>query len=189
MKTSDKKERKIITDKLVIEKTKKPLEYWFIILDKKGAKKMSHEEIFALVSTIEGLKPLGQWNQNLLATSYEWNRGLKERGQKEDGFEISVSKTIAAPIQLLFDSWINSTTRNKWLMADKIRIRKSTENKSARITWTDNETSLSVDFYSKGENKSMVVVQHLKMQTSKYAYELKDYWGNALEKLKSFLEK
>ena len=71
------KERNIISDKLIVEKTTKTLEEWFKLLDKKGAKKMTHLEIFYLVESIDGLKPLGQWNQNLLTTSYEWNRGLK----------------------------------------------------------------------------------------------------------------
>ena len=163
--TVEKKERKIISDKLVVEKTGKTLEEWFILLDKKGASNMSHAEIFSLVSGIAGLNPLGQWNQNLLSTSYEWNRGLKERGQKEDGFEVSASKTINVPIHLLFEAWTITTKRNKWLK-EKITIRKSTENKSARITWSDNETALSIDFYPKGETKSMVVVQHMKIKTS-----------------------
>ena len=132
---------------------------------------------------------MGEWNLNLLSTTYEWNRGLKERGQKKDGFEISVSKTIAVPIQILYNSLTNTTKRNKWLAGEKITIRKSTENKSARITWSDNETSLSVDFYPKGADKSMVVVQHLKIKTSGHAKEMKEYWANALEKLKLMLEK
>ena len=98
-------DRQIITNELVVKKTKRPLAEWFTELDKKGARKMKHSEIFNLVSSMEGLKPLGQWNQNLLSTTYEWDRGLKERGQKEDGFEISVSKTVAVPIHALYTAW------------------------------------------------------------------------------------
>ncbi len=182
------KQRSIITDKLVAEKTGKTIEAWFTILDKKGAKKMTHVDIFGLISNTEGLKPLGEWNHNLLATTYEWNRGLKERGQKEDGFEISVSKTIAVPINILYNTWIEDKLRNKWLK-EKITIRKATANKSARITWCDNETSLSVDFYPKGENKSQVVVQHLKIRDAKKAAAFKIFWGKNLDELKTFLEK
>lgn len=181
------KERSIITNKLVVEKTKKSMEEWFKILDRKGAKKMEHIEIYNLVSNTEGLKPLGEWNQNLLTTSYEWNRGLKERGQKADGFEISVSKTIAVPHSVLYSAWIDDNIRNKWLPGEKILIRKTTKDKSARITWSDHQTSLSVDFYSKGEDKSQVVVQHLKISDSKQAVTMKDYWSKALDKLKSLL--
>jgi hypothetical protein len=182
------KERAIITDKLVVEKTGKTMEAWFKILDRKAAKQMKHAEIFDLVSNIEALKTLGQWNQNLLTTTYEWSRNLKERGQKEDGFEISVSKTISVMINILYNSWIDDKQRNKWLK-EKITIRKATANKSARITWSDNETSLSIDFYPKGENKSQVVVQHLKIPDAKTAAILKIFWGTKLDALKTFLEK
>lgn len=76
------KARQIITDKLVVPKTGKTMEEWFEFLDKKGAKKMKHVDIFTLVAGTAALKPLGQWNQNLLPTSYEWSRALKKRGEK-----------------------------------------------------------------------------------------------------------
>ena len=73
-------ERAIITYKLLVAQTGVTLAEWFRLLDSLDAKKMAHTDIFNLVTSIEGLKPLGQWNQNLLTTSYEWDRGLKERG-------------------------------------------------------------------------------------------------------------
>lgn len=182
------KERSIITDKLVVEKTGAPIEHWFKLLDQQGAKKMKHAEIFDLIASTDGLKPLGQWNQNLLTTTYEWNRGLKERGQKEKDFEIGVSKTINMPIATLYNSWIDDGIRKKWL-SENIAIRIATENRSARITWIDGTTSLSVDFYPKGDAKSQVVVQHLKLPDSKMAGEMKEFWSGKLEALKALLEK
>lgn len=183
------KDRSIITDKLVVEKTGKPMEAWFSILDKKGAKEMTHIDIFNLINKTAALKLLGEWNHNLLATTYEWSRGLKERGQKENGFEISVSKTIAVSTGTLYTAWLDDEQRTKWLGKEKITIRKATENKSARITGSDNETSLSIDFYPKGEVKSQVVVQHMKIADSKTAAVLKSFWGTKLDALKSLLEK
>ncbi|MEO8769041.1 MAG: hypothetical protein ABI402_03120 [Ferruginibacter sp.] len=181
--------RAIITDKLVVEKTGKTMEEWFKLLDKKGANKMKHIDIFNLVGSIKELNLLGEWNQNLFTTTYEWNRGIKERGEKENGFEIGVSKTINVSIDILYNHWIDDKLRNKWLAKEKIIIRKATQNKSARITWSDGITSLSVDFYTKGENKSQVVVQHMKIADNENAIELKDYWGKKLEVLKVLLEK
>lgn len=57
-----KKDRNIITDKLVVEKTGKTIEEWFILLDKSGAKKMKHSNIFNLIAGIKELNGLGQWN-------------------------------------------------------------------------------------------------------------------------------
>jgi len=181
------KTRNIISDKLVIEKTGKTIEEWFKILDKKGAKNLKHEEIFNLVSSLDGLKSLGQWNQNLLTTTYEWNRGLKERGQRNDGFEISVSKTIEVPASRIFDYWNEESLRSKWLTEKKFIIRKATENKSLVITWKDDST-VRVELYKKSDAKSQVVVQHMKISDSKTAERAKDYWSKNLEILKTILE-
>jgi len=180
-------ERAIITDKLVVEKTGMTMEEWFRFLDKKGAKNLTHKDIYEITGKTKKLEALGEWNRNLLTTSYEWSRGLKERGEKKDGIEISVSKTVNVPIDILYQSFTNNDTRKKWLK-NKIVIRKATENKSARITWSDNITSLSVDFYSKPNNKSQVVVQHQKIASASEASELKLFWQRILDELKLFLE-
>ena len=129
-----------------------------------------------------------EWNQGLLSTSYQWSRGLRERGEKAAGFEVSVSKTIAVPVGELYKAWADDALRNEWLKEKGASITKATENKSVRILWSDNETRLSVDFYSKGDTKSQVVVQHLKLPSSEKATEMKEYWNSVLEKLKAILE-
>jgi len=140
------------------------------------------------VNNIESLKPLGQWNQNLFTTTYEWSRDIKERGQKEDGFEIGVSKTISVPVQILFEAFADEGTRKKWLK-NKLEIRKSTQNKSLVITWEDEVTSVRIELYITGENKSQVVVQHMKISDSKMAEKMKKFWKDALNGLKTYLEK
>ncbi|MEP7146062.1 MAG: hypothetical protein ABI792_03530 [bacterium] len=181
------KQRKIISDKLVSELTGKTIEYWFKVLDKKGAKKKAHFEIFNLISNAEGLKSLGQWNHNLLATSYEWNRGLKERGQRDEGFEISISKTFQVPASILYNYWSDEKKRSVWLSEKKFEIRKTTENKSLVITWNDN-TTVRIEIYNKGEDKSQIVIQHMKIPDSKTAAKMKIFWREAMDKLKSEIE-
>jgi hypothetical protein len=181
--------RNIITDKLVIEKTGHPMEHWFLEIDKTRGKKTEPTEIYKLVASIKGLEPLGEWNTNLLATTYSWDRGIRQRGEKGGGFEIGVSKTIAVPLNILYQGFMDEKSRTRWLGKEKIELRKATENKSARITWSDGETSLSVDFYAKGDMKSQVVVQHQKIRTAKESEEKKVFWAEKLEKLKAMLEK
>ncbi len=177
------KERAIITTQLVKKLTGKPIEDWFALLDERGARTMKHDAIFALVSSIEGLKPLGEWNRNLLTTTYEWDRGLKQRGQKEDGFEISVSKTIPVPVAILYQAWIEEPLRARWMPGQQPAISKATENKSLRMLWRDNTTRVSVVLYRKGEEKTQVVVQHMKIAGAGQAATLKQYWSERLNAL------
>ena len=180
-------ERSIITDKLVVAQTGATMEEWFRHLDSLGAQKMAHVDICNLVASIEGLKPLGHWNQNLLATSYEWDRGLKERGQKGKDFEISVSKTVNVSVEVLFKALFDEKLRKKWL-DENIEITKQTENKSVRAVWSASATRLSVDFYPKSDTKSQIVVQHLKLPDSTVAAAMKELWATRLDALKSLLQ-
>jgi hypothetical protein len=184
---SETKERKIISDKLLVDKTSKTLEHWFNVLDKKRARKKKLREIFKLVSGTAGLKILSEWKRNLLTTSHQWNRGLKQRGEKENGFATGVSRTVNAPVKLLYEAWVKNGTRSKWLK-EKIVFRKTTPSESARITWHDG-TLLKVDFYMKGNARSQVVVQHHKIADARAAAALKIFWGKKLEELKSLFKK
>lgn len=181
------KQRSVITDKVVVAKTGKTIAEWFVILDEKGGKQLDAHGIYALIASIEGLQPLGEWNCGLLTTTYQWDRGLRQRGEKADGFEISVSKTIAVSVAMLYAAWIDDGLRAKWL-PENITITKSTENKSVRVLWSDGATRLSVDLYPKGADKSQMVVQHMKIPHSEMAAEMKEYWAERLDRLKSTLE-
>ena len=187
MATEASKGRSVITDKVVVAKTGKTMAEWFVILDEQGGKQLDAHGIYALVTTIDGLKPLGEWNCGLLSTSYQWDRGLRQRGEKADGFEISVSKTIGVDVAMLYAAWLDDGLRAKWL-PDNVTITKSTENKSVRVLWSDGATRLSVDLYPKGEDKSQMVVQHLKIPDSEMAAAMKEYWAERLNELKSTLE-
>jgi uncharacterized protein YndB with AHSA1/START domain len=181
------KARAILTTQLVKKLSGKPMEDWFKVLDEQGAKDMKHAGIFALVSSIEGLKPLSEWNRNLLTTTYEWDRRLKQRGEKENGFEISVSKTMPVPVAVLYQSWADATLRQRWMPGKQPEISKATENKSLRMLWTDKATRVSVALYRKGETKTQVVVQHMKIADAEQAAAMKHYWSERLEALLSVI--
>ncbi len=70
----------------------RPMEDWFTVLDTHGAKELKHAAIFSLVSSTDGLKPLGQWNQNLLTTTYEWEQGIEAKRPERE----SVLKSASA---------------------------------------------------------------------------------------------
>ena len=165
-------------------KTGKTWAEWFAVLDKAGAAKMSHTEVAAHL--YEKLHCPGWWNQ-MVAVGYEQARGLREKHQKPDGYEISVSRVVAASAAALFKAWKDPKARRRWLR-ESITIRKATTGKSMRITWADGKTGLEVNFYSKGSGKSQVVVQHGKLPDSKAAARMKAYWAKTLDGLRKTFE-
>ena len=172
-----------MSDEAVESKTGKTWSRWFRDLDAAGARKMSHQEIVALLNKKHGVGP---WWQQMVAVTYEQARGLRAKHEKPEGFEISVSRTIDAPPGKAFKAWTDEKTRKKWLPAN-LTIRKATTNKTLRITWEDGKTSVSVSFALKGDGKSQVVAQHSKLPDAKAAARMKKFWAQALDRLKEVL--
>ncbi len=173
-----------MSDDAVKAKTGRTWPEWFKQLDAAGAKKMSHQEIVALLNKKHGVGP---WWQQMVAVTYEQARGLRAKHEKPAGFEISISRTINAPVSKAFKAWTDEKVRQQWLPAS-LTIRKATANKSLRITWDDGQTSLSVGFLAKGAGKSQVVAQHSKIPDAKSAAKMKQFWSQALDRLKERLE-
>lgn len=161
-------------------------EEWFRILDRAGAAEMSHKKIAIYLSEKQRV---GNWWSQMVTVGYEQARGLREKHQKPGGYEISGSKTIACPVGEAFRSWQDSRRRARWLPAEKIEIRKATTNKSMRITWSDGASSVSVNFYPKGDGKCQVAVQHGKLPDRRAAERMKAFWAERLEALRTQLER
>jgi hypothetical protein len=58
-----------------------------------------------------------------------------------------------------------------------------------RVSWNDNKSSLEINFYPKAADKTQVVVQHGKLPDAKSSAKMKTYWGKALDRLRTSLEK
>jgi uncharacterized protein YndB with AHSA1/START domain len=175
-----------LSDQAVKKATGKSWQEWLAILDKAGARKMNHTQIAAYLYKEQKLP--GWWAQ-MVTVGYEQARGLREKHQRREGYSISASRVIDVPLSALYHSWADARQRDKWLKVKGIQIRKSTPNKSMRITWSDKKTSLEVNFYNKGKSKAQVVVQHSKFRNAKAVEKMREYWAKKLDSLKAYLEK
>ncbi len=171
-----------MSDAAVQAKTGKDWKQWFAVLDKAGARKMSHQEIVKYLREHEGVGP---WWQQMVTVTYEQARGLRDVHQKPAGYEVSVSRTINAPVAKLFRAFTVAKTRDSWLQEAGMTIRGSMPNKSVRITWSDQKSSVVVSFVSKGDNKTQVVAQHSKLPNAKASQKMKTFWGDALDRLRT----
>ena len=152
-----------IGDAAVESKTGKTWQEWFAILDEAEAQSMSHAETARYLNETQGVPP---WWSQMVTVGYEQARGIREKHQAPGGYQVSASKTIGVPVAAVYRAWADDRTRDRWLPGEAIRIRKASANKSLRVTWSDGETSLDVNFYDKGGAKSQVVVQHSKLSDS-----------------------
>jgi uncharacterized protein YndB with AHSA1/START domain len=173
-----------MSDEAVESKTGKTWSRWFKHLDAAGGKKMTHQEI---VAHLHDKHQVRQWWTQMITVTYEQARGLREKHEKPGGYEISVSRTIEAPIGRAFKAWTDEKSRKEWLPAN-LTIRKATTNKTLRITWEDSQTIVAAAFVPKGTGKCQVVAQHMKLPDGKAAAKMKKFWAAALDRLKETIE-
>jgi hypothetical protein len=179
------KPRREISDEAIKAKTGKTREQWFKILDKAGAAKMNHSAIASLLFNEQGCP--GWWSQ-MVAVEYERARGLRSKHETPAGYQVSATKTINAPLSIAFRSWLDAVDRRRWL-GDDFQIRLANENKNIRAVWVDGKSSLEIRFYSKGDNKTQITVDHTKLPDAGGVTRMKNYWSAALNKLRDELEK
>ena len=170
-----------MSDEAVKAKTGKTWKEWFSLLDKTGARKMTHKEIAKYLSDKQKVRP---WWCQMVTVIYEQQTGKRQLHEKPEGFQVSVSRTIDTPLTKLYRAFAVEEERSEWLGADNLEVRKATPNKSMRVTWKDKKTSLEINFYPKTAGKSQVVVQHSKLASASAAAKMKTYWSKALDRLR-----
>lgn len=170
-----------IGDDAVMKKTGRLWSQWFALLDDAGAKKMDHKQI---AEHLHSVGVPGWWAQ-MIAVTYEQERGLREEHQRPDGYSVGASRTFDAALGSVYLLWSDSSLRSKWL-STKLILRKETRNKSMRITWPD-KTSVDVYFYSKGPRKTQVAVQHNKLSGAADVDRARADWKSALDRLSKLL--
>ena len=70
---------------------------------------MTHQEIVKYLNTKQGVGP---WWQQMVTVTYEQARGLREMHQNPGGYQISVSRTINAPLSKLYKAFANDKARS-----------------------------------------------------------------------------
>jgi hypothetical protein len=176
------------SDEEIRRRTGRGWEQWFDLLDEWGAQDRTHREIARWVASQQGVEPLA-WNAQSVAGSYELARGLRVPGERADGsFTITVSRTVAVPVERLYDALVEESLRRRWLPDGRLHERTATKPKSARFDWGDGETRVHVGFEAKGDAKSTLALEHLLLADADEAERTKAYWRAALTELKSLLE-
>jgi hypothetical protein len=161
-------------------------EEWFALLDKWGAPGRKYAEI---ADWLTGKHGISKWWAQKLIVEYEQERGLRPPGVRPNGtFEVSASKTVGVPAQRLFEAFVTTRERRKWLTDGKMSLRTSQQGRSARFDWEDGSTRVNVGIIAKGRSKSSVAVAHERLANAEEAEAAKAAWKERLAELKDFLE-
>ena len=175
------------SDETIRERTGRGWEDWFELLDEWGAPGRTHREIARWLAEQQGLHPLA-WNVQAVAGSYERARGLRAVGEKDDGFAVTASRTVAVPVERLYEAFVSGALRAEWLPDGRLRERTATRPKSARFDWGDGDTRVNVTFLVKDGARSTAALEHRRLADANEADRMKVYWRERLLALKATLE-
>ena len=109
-------------------------EEWYSILDSAGAQRLTHKEIATMLGAEHDVS--GWWSQHL-TVEYERARGMRAMYETTRGFQVSASKTMAAPVSRVYEAFANGELRERWLPGAPLTVRKDTPLKSTRAVWDD----------------------------------------------------
>jgi hypothetical protein len=175
------------SDEKIRERTGRGWEEWFAMLDEWGATERPHRDIARWLAEQQGIHPLA-WNVQAIVSSYELTRGVREVGEKDDGFVVTASRTVAVGVEQLYDAFVQEPLRHCWLSDGELVPRTATRPKSARFDWADGLTRVNVTFLAKGQEKSTVALEHRRLADAAEADRMKGYWRERLVLLKQALE-
>src|SRR5688572_29079239 len=139
-----------VSEEVIRRRTGRGWEEWFDLLDEWGAGDRKHGEIAAHV--MEAHDADG-WSAQAVTVSYERARAGRAVGQHSDGFTVSATKTVAVPVERLYDAFLDERPA-------ELGERTATRPKSARFDWGDAGTRVHVTFWPKGDAKSALAVSH-----------------------------
>jgi hypothetical protein len=174
-----------MSDATIRSKTGRGWEAWFDLLDDWGAAERPRADAVRWLADEHGIEG---WNAAAVTVNYQRARGLRAVGEHADGFTVTASKTIAVPVDRLYEAFVDEDARARWLPAAQLSVRTATRPKSARFDWGDGPSRVVVAFVAKGEAKSSAALAHERLPDADEAERMKAFWRDGVAALKEQLE-
>ena len=174
-----------MSDEAIRRRTGRGWEEWFDLLDAWDGVSRPHKEIARWLMDEQGV---AGWSSQAITVSYERARGLRAVGEHADGFTVTASKTVAVPVERLFEAFTAKRMRRRWLTGDELRERTLTKPKAARYDWAEGTSRVVAWFEAKGPEKSVVSLQHERLPDASEAERMKAFWRERVAGLKELLE-
>jgi uncharacterized protein YndB with AHSA1/START domain len=175
-----------MSEDAIRRRTGRGWEEWFDLLDEWGAAERRHKEI---ARWLREEQEVDGWGAQSVTVSYERARGLRAVGERPDGFSVTAQKTVAVPVDRLYEAFVDESLRERWLPDGQLRERTATKPKSARFDWGDGETRVIVGFIAQAEAKSTAALEHERLADAAEAERMKAFWRDRVAALKEVLER
>ena len=168
-----------IGDEAVRKATGRDWASWMKVLDAARASTLPHAQIALLLRADFACTP---WWSQMIAVHYERRRGLRQKHEKADGFEVNVSRTVDLPIGVVFGAWDVAGERRRWAPMLKFAAPRSRANHSIRAEG-EAGAKILVRFTPKGATRTLVVVEHSKLASRTAVERQRRFWRDVLDRM------
>lgn len=187
-----------VTDEASRQKTGHGLDHWFAVLDAFGGTTKGHTASAAHLHKDHGIPG---WYSQGITVAYERARGLRDVNQSCTGsFQVSVSKTVPAPVAEVVDALRNPERRAAWLQdADPALVQaldaaftgdkpREVKTKGDNYAWLRFPWDGTVVIYINGKPKgASVVADNSDLTNSDLIEQRRAQWKVALAGLYRYL--
>ncbi len=183
-----------LSNRAAIKSTGHDLEYWFRVLDEFG-KGRGHTRAAEYLYAEHKVRP---WHGQMITVTWERARGLRQENQSCTGtFQVSVSRTIAAPVDWIVGFVNDAKSREAWLktlapalakaLEDAFAAGKSMELKKAgyarmRYKWLSSVVELRAT--GKPDGKSSLVADNSSLPDAGAVNLRREAFSQALDRLR-----
>lgn len=195
-----------VTDDACREATGHDMAHWFAWIESKGLAAKRRDAIRALYDLPEFKKDL--WWPTTLWVEFERSRGIVKKDGLGDGYHICSTKNIKATAERVYAAFTQSADLEDWLCggytgevteggafrvcsgANGVYLRLR-ENKDIRFSWqtAPDLPANQVDVtFKETAGKTLVTLNHARIQDRPEADGLRRAWGDCLSALKAKLE-
>lgn len=173
-----------ISSETVQKATGKPLQAWFSILDKAGAKEMKHKQIaeYIYYNHLEKIKS-GDWWSQMVTVEYERERGLRKVNEKADGFSVTVHRTVLMSMATLQKRWEEIVKSPEVAQKKLVQLRSKTKRPVRR--YQAELGRVIVFFEEKSKDKSRIMVESEKLPKHSDVEPARAFWKSVLSLLDS----
>lgn len=184
-----------VSTESVFKATKRSWDEWVSLLDRSGARLLTHQEI---VAVLRRKYKLNLWWQQIVTSKYEIFIGRRVEGQNQKG-KYSMTATKTLPVSATsFWSWICSPEGMQvWLQpltsfeikaGDTFEVegemygevRTVRPKQRFRLAWNcldwSAKTTLQVSVLPRGPQRCMLVIQHDGLDSAKIKEQMREFW-------------
>lgn len=173
-----------VGDEAVRQRTGRPREEWFGLLDEAGATGWTHA---AIARWLGEEHAVDAWWCQSLTVAYEQARGMRAPGQRPDGtFEAGSSATVPVTVDVAW-AWCTDPDRRAAWLDEPVEVRGETVHKTVRLTLENGQRVLvSTDALPDGKAgpRTRVTITHRGLTAAADVGPRKEQWAARLGRLK-----